>query len=65
MKRKLPTFLVKYSLLANGEEYPHEILIDAPTHSEAQMKLCSDVSLVGECEVRLIETTRFYYPHES
>jgi len=63
MIRKLPTYLVKYSLLSNGEEYPHEILIDAANHTEAKVKLYTDVKLVGQCELRITDVTRFY-PNE-
>lgn len=63
MIRKLPTFLVKYVLLANGEEYPHEILIDAANHSEAKIQLYRDVKMVGTCDLRIKDVTR-YYPNE-
>ena len=59
MKRK-PTFLINYVLLANGEEYPHQILIVADTDEIAKKRLISDVTLVGTCEVRISDITRQY-----
>ena len=59
MKRK-PTFLINYVLLANGEEYPHQILIIADTREIAEQRLISDVTLVGTCEVRISNITRQY-----
>ena len=60
MKRKKPVYLLKYVLLSNGEEYPHEIQIEATTPELAKSKLVSDVTLVGQCEVRICDVTPFY-----
>ncbi len=57
MKRKSPSYLINYVLLANGEEYPHQILILAATSEIAQQRLISDVTLIGTCEIRISNVT--------
>jgi HEPN domain-containing protein len=56
MKRKLPTFTLKYVLISNGEEYPREWSIKAPTSELATDELVS--TMVGNCDYRIISCTR-------
>lgn len=60
MKYKLPSFLIKYGIMVNGEEYPREIIIDAKDHYDARLKMNSIIDPNGDFEIRVRAVERYY-----
>ena len=60
MKYKQPTFLVKYGIMVNGEEYPREIIIDADDYIDARLKMNSVIDPNGDFEIHVRAIERFY-----